>query len=346
MSKHNDMKGITKRGNSYRFTVSLGFDGDGKQIRKYTTFTPPSGVTPAKADKLVKEAYREFSDKCKGIKNLKENMKFSELVDMYFKIYAPNKLKPISAYNYDIAVKTHILPEFGNRKIKDIDVSNVSEFLTTLDLQPSSCRKIKIILSSIFNFGVTQKYFKENPCKGALYKNEKEQPKKHSVKKEKFYTTEQAKQLLGLLGEYSVFNTIIKLLLLGGLRSGEALGLKWSSISFEDMTIDIETTLTYADEWFLDDPKTDNSFRTIKVNEFVITMLKEHKEKQEEAKKIVGKAWKQPDMVFTSSTGNYYDRSLLNSQFKRFLKKNNMPHLTLHGLRHYVESNIMGRNFA
>lgn len=120
------------------------------------------------------------------MKKLKENMKFSELVDMYFMIYAPNKLKAISAYNYDIAVKTHMLPVFGNKKIKDIDVSDVSEFLTTLDLQPSSCRKIKIILSSIFNFGVTQKYFTENPCKGALYKNEKEQPKKHTVKKDNF----------------------------------------------------------------------------------------------------------------------------------------------------------------
>lgn len=46
-------------------------------------------------------------------------------------------------------------------------------------------------------------------------------------------------------------------------------------------------------------------------------------------------------MVFTSSTGNYYDRSLLNSQFKRFLEKNNMPHLTLHGLRHTYASILM-----
>lgn len=121
----------------------------------------------------------------------------------------------------------------------------------------------------------------------------------------------------------------------------EALALIWSSISFEDMTINIEKTLTYADEWFLDDPKTDNSLRTIKVNEFVIAMLKEHKEKQEEAKKFVGKAWKQPDMMFISSTGNNYDRSLLNSQFTRFLKKNKMPHLTLHGLRHTYASILM-----
>lgn len=46
-----------------------------------------------------------------------------------------------------------------------------------------------------------------------------------------------------------------------------------------------------------------------------------------------------PDMVFTSCTGHWYDRSLLNSQFRRFVKRNKdvlgLDHnLTIHGLRH------------
>lgn len=44
-------------------------------------------------------------------------------------------------------------------------------------------------------------------------------------------------------------------------------------------------------------------------------------------------------MVFTSCTGHWYDRSLLNTQFRRFIEKNsnylNYDHnITLHGLRH------------
>ena len=71
----------------------------------------------------------------------------------------------------------------------------------------------------------------------------------------------------------------------------------------------------------------------------VIEMLKKHKEEQDKQKEIVGKAWQQPDMVFTSCTGHWYDRSLLNTQFRRFIEKNgdylNYDHnITLHGLRH------------
>lgn len=33
--------GIIQRGKTYRFTVYMGYDVNGKQIRKTTTYTPP-----------------------------------------------------------------------------------------------------------------------------------------------------------------------------------------------------------------------------------------------------------------------------------------------------------------
>ena len=41
--------GIVQRGNTYRFTVCMGYDVNGKQIRKTTTFVPPTGLTQKKA---------------------------------------------------------------------------------------------------------------------------------------------------------------------------------------------------------------------------------------------------------------------------------------------------------
>ena len=38
---------------SYRFTVCIERDGRGKQIRKFYTWTPPDGLTPAKARKAA-----------------------------------------------------------------------------------------------------------------------------------------------------------------------------------------------------------------------------------------------------------------------------------------------------
>lgn len=124
------------------------------------------------------------------------------------------------------------------------------------------------------------------------------------------------------------------------MRAGECLGLRWSSIDFKNKSIFIDKTLAYANnEWYLSTPKTPNSTRNIAVDDIVIEMLKKHKEEQDKQKEIVGDAWQQPDMVFTSCTGHWYDRSLLNTQFRRFIDNNkdylNYTHnITLHGLRH------------
>ena len=42
------MATITKRGSSFKITVSLGYGADGRQIRKTTTFKPPQNVTERK----------------------------------------------------------------------------------------------------------------------------------------------------------------------------------------------------------------------------------------------------------------------------------------------------------
>ena len=47
--------GIVQRGNSYFFTAYLGYDVNGKQIRKTSTYTPPENLTQKMADKLAKE---------------------------------------------------------------------------------------------------------------------------------------------------------------------------------------------------------------------------------------------------------------------------------------------------
>ena len=125
-----------------------------------------------------------------------------------------------------------------------------------------------------------------------------------------------------------------------GMRSGECLGLRWDSIDFENKTIFIDKTLSYANnKWFLSTPKTARSTRKIAVDDVAVELLKKHKEEQDKQKEIVGNAWQQPDMVFTSCTGNWYDRSRLNAQFRVFIKKHRdelkLDHnLTIHGLRH------------
>lgn len=332
--------GIYQRGKNYTFYVSLGLTPDGKKIRKTTTWIPPQGITQRKADKLAQEAYIEFSNKCKGLDQYNENMKFSKLVDLYFELYVPNNLKEGTAYNYRKMIDARFMPYFGNKKLKDINSNMLTSFFnsqTTIKngqeqpLQPSTAKRIYNIMQSIFGFAVDQNYIKESPCNKVILPK-----KKYSEDNQRKYLTEdELPRFLRLFNGYSVMNTIVKLLLITGLRSGELLGLQWSDINFNEKTISVNHNLAdVAGKHWLTTPKTRTSKRTIPFGETVESLLLEHKEHQEELIQLFGKEFEHPEMVFTSDTGQYKDRCNLNTTFRKFLKGTEFEFMTLHCLRH------------
>lgn len=331
--------GVRKRigSGTYEFSVSAGYDGSGKHIRKYSTYTPPEGVSEAKADRLALEAFAEFAKKARGNKSFGENMRFSELCELYFQNYAPNKLKKVTAEHYKSTVKNHLAPVFANKKLKDISTADITEFLTKQKYKPLTINKFKIVLHSILKFAVSQKYIAENPCSGAIWK---ENTEREYGKIENVLTLQQAKKLLTLLEEDTAFNIVIKLLLLTGMRVGECLALRWSSVDIENKTIFIDKTLAYSEaHWYLSTPKTARSTRTIAIDDMTVELLKRYKALQDAQKEIVGDAWAHPEMMFTSCIGGYYDRNHLGRQFRSFLEKHGEElginhRFTIHGLRH------------
>lgn len=332
--------GIIQRGKTYRFTAYLGYDRNGKQIRKTTSFTPPLELTERKADKLAKEEYINFCNHCKGLYTLKDNMRFSELVEEYLRLYVPNELKPITAYNYEKLIEYHFMDYFGNKKLKDITPAVISQFFSShktvirgvlQTLSPSTAKKIYTILQSMFSFAVSQGYIKETPCRNVIL------PKKRATDKEKrmHLTLEELPIFVSLFEGYSSFNTIILTLLYTGLRPGECLGLQWDDIDFENKKIRIHHTLSdVAGRHFLTTTKTRKSNRYLYMNSTLIELLRKHIVEQRKLQMALGSTFLHPEMVFTSATGNYKDRSCLNTSFKRLLKGTAFQFMTLHKLRH------------
>ncbi len=326
-----NIRGVTKRGeNTYRFTLSLGFDGNGKNIRKTMTFKVPEGTAPTKAEKMVMEAYNDFQKKHKHTQDLEEHMRFKELVDIYFRDFAPNKLKPVTRYNYERDLKIHILPIYANRKVMSIKTSELTTFFTGLSLSSETTRKLKTIMSSVMTFGVKQGYISRNPCRDALYKEDASE-----TKKIKYLNPDQCRKLMELTSEYSSFNTIIKFLIFSGMRIGECLCLRWSNLDWENSTIGVRKTLAYAyKEKYESSTKNETSYRTLKLGEFSMSILRKHKEEQDKLKAIVGDAWTHPDFIFTTEIGEYMNYGSVNNKLKRLLKENDLPCVTAHALRH------------
>ncbi len=325
------MANITKRGDTFRIRVFVGNDINGKQIMKSTTFTPPKNVSESKARKLAVEYAIEFEKHCKGYSALNENMRFSELAEWYFKNYAPVELKESTAYNYHSQYDNHIAPIIGNMKVKEITTPKLTEMMQTIKLNPSTVRKVYVVMQSIFTRGVEQGFIRETPCRNVIL------PKNKNKKKRSVMDEEQVSRFLKLLDEKDWegdFKTVIKVLLYTGMRSGECLGLAWEDIDFENKTISINHNLAdIGGKHYLSTPKTESSIRVIGMSDVLADILREQKAYQDELIKYVDN-FAHPEMIFTSSLGNYKDRSALNTSFKRFLKGTEFDFLTLHQLRH------------
>lgn len=326
------MANITKRGNTFRIRVFVGCDMNGKQLVKSTTYTPPDGVTPKKAEKLAQEYAFEFERHCKGYSQLNENMRFSELADWYFTNYAPQELKESTIYTYKGQYKNHIEPVLGNIKVKDINAPRLTQIMQSYDLNPATVKKLYVIVQSIFRRGAEQGFIRDTPCRNVIL------PKRKKSRKNKALEEDKLKRFMEYLESKpwdEDFKRIIKVLLYTGMRSGECLGLMWEDIDFDEMTITINHNLTdIGGKHTLGSPKTESSRRVIGMSEVLASIFREQKAYIDKMSAALGKKFAHPEMVFTSALGNYRDRQSVYHSLKRFTKGTEFEDLTLHKLRH------------
>ncbi|MBE6861484.1 MAG: site-specific integrase [Ruminococcus sp.] len=326
------MANITHRGNTFRIRVFVGTDTNGKKIMKSTTFTPPDDVTPKKAEKLAQEYAFEFERQCRGYTQFNDSMRFSELADWYFTNFAPIELKESTIYTYKGQYKNHIAPVLGNMKLKDITTPKLTQVMQSYELNPSTVRKVYVIVQSIFRRAVEQGFIRNNPCHNVIL------PKNKNTSKVMALNEGELRSFVTLINESSCdedLKRIFLFLLLTGMRCGECFGLSWDDVNFENMTISIRHTLNdIGGRHSLTPPKTRKSLRTICMNETTAAILREQREYVNQMKSALGSEYVHSEMVFPSAKGNYRDRSSVLTSLKRMTKGTEFEHMTLHKLRH------------
>lgn len=125
------MPTITKRNNTYRITVSLGNDSTGKQIRKYMTYKPSSGMTEKQIEKEVQKQAVLFEEKCQKGLYLDGSIKFSEFADKWFTDYAEHNLKAKTLYRYRLFLK-RINPAIGHIHLDKLQPHHLTQFYNNL----------------------------------------------------------------------------------------------------------------------------------------------------------------------------------------------------------------------
>jgi integrase len=130
-----------------------------------------------------------------------------------------------------------------------------------------------------------------------------------------------------------------------GLRRGEVLGLKWTEVDFDVLTLQIKPALQRVNGRLeLSETKTERSRRPLPLLDFVTKSLRHHRTRQLEERLIAGSGWHDSGFAFTTRIGTPIDPANLLDDFKRILKKAELPDIRFHDLRHSAASLLLALN--
>lgn len=204
------MASITKRGNSYRITVSNGRDIQGKQIIETTTYTPDTGMTKRQIEKALESFVVHFEESVKAGKNIKgERLTLLKLSELFLKDMVPPALEKTTYSVYKHNLELRILPKIGHYEIKNITSKLLKDYSESLrkdgsrldgkkgGLSESTISKDLVIVSSMLSYAVGEGYIPINPI---IYSG-KQKGRKSPIKEYKveYFTIEQTKWFLWAL---------------------------------------------------------------------------------------------------------------------------------------------------
>lgn len=147
------MASIRKRGETFTITAYMGYDEQGKQRKKTTTYRPPDGVTAGKAEKLARAFAATWEEKIRGYVALDENRTFAELAEWYYSTVAPQTLKPNVLVNYRKGIYDHILPVIGREKLKNITPPMLDSLFAELQRSGNMEQHFRLKDKALFDSG-------------------------------------------------------------------------------------------------------------------------------------------------------------------------------------------------
>lgn len=228
-------------------------------------------------------------------------------------------------------IKGHIIPFMGKKKLQKVKPVDIQRFYNSeyeKGYSGTTVLQIHRILSRAFKEAMINNLIENNPMLKV------KAPKKADFEP----TVYDEEQFNELLNSVAGTNDEVPILLAGmlGLRRGEVLGLRWQDIDFDQKTISIIQTVTFANGKIeFGPPKTKKSRRTIAAPEGLLKVLEKHYVRQAEQRLKTGPKYKNHDLVYCRENGEPVNPRTFSRYFKDLLKKYNFPHIRFHDLRHF-----------
>jgi len=265
-----------------------------------------------------------------GFEEKKPVPTFGEYADKWFSTNVPATCKPSTMKDYEIILRKHVRPVFGEVLVTDITRGMVKEFLLKKineGYAASTVSHMKDVISGVLAQAVDHEIIPANPARD-LKKVIKRKDYRASIDP---LTVEELRTLLDTVqAHYTEHYPLFLLLARTGMRIGEALALQWGDMDFAGRFINVNKSLVRGR---ISTPKSGKS-RRVDMSLQLADTLKRHRHNMKKKGLALGLG-DAPAYVFTDRTGGPIDKDNWRHRvFNKVLEKAGLRKIRIHDLRH------------
>jgi integrase len=317
---------------------------DGKRKQKRETLY---NVTKAEAEETLAKR-KEQARHRQGVRN--PNMTVADLFDEFFQVKR-RTLSTSALERYEEMFRNYIGLTIGNVKVNDLRPEHLTDAYTKWSAKgirgkPLSGRTVHHLHDLIrcaLNLGVRREWVARNVA--TLLETE-DIPKAVTPEPTALDEAETARLLAtaqnpspravraGGTSAEPWFAPAVAFAVYTGARRGEVLGLKWPDVDFATSCVTLRRSLarTRTRGLFFKEPKNDRA-RTIALPAPLLVILDQHRKRQARERDILGKGYKDDDLVFARPDGSRVNPRMFGTRVIELAERAKVKAITLHCLR-------------
>jgi integrase len=258
-----------------------------------------------------------------------------------------HNLRPTTVRSYEQLIRVHILPALGTVPLQKLQPAAVQDFYTTKlnggradgkagGLAPSTVRHLHLILRESLQQAVNWEWVARN----AAVATKPPHAPRPSVKT---WSVDEMRRFLAV-AEADGYAPVWLVVLATGLRRGELLGLRWQDVDLSRETLHVQQSLVeIGSDLVFQEPKTPSGRRTVALSPTCVAALRAHRMRQREQRRLLGSAWRDLNLVFTTADGGPIAPRNLIRRFKQLTAQAELPAIPFHGTRH-THATLLLRN--
>lgn len=245
-------------------------------------------------------------------------------------------LRPSTRVDYERHIRDIFIPELGHLRLLDLRPHHIDAIFHRLaegnryrerPVGAQTMHRVLATLNSALNAAVRRGLIRRNPAATV------ELPRATPAQPRVWTRDEAAAFLTGTTNDR--LHTLYRLLVLTGLRRGEAVGIQWGDLDLSDGTLTVNRqVVSVTGELVVGPPKSDAGRRTVALDRVTRQLLE-----AQHRRALLASPWATDEVfatrfVFTRVDGQCLTPTHVSRRFDTLVRQLGLPRIRLHDLRH------------